>query len=143
VVKLRLHSAGDASPLPPQRAGKRALGAPGLTALLLPHIFPIRHPTVHKTHGGDPRSAVVAPLRRGPHGADCAPWGGSAGRLAALGATPDFHHGRQGSRPFIHGCDERLRDNPSPTRLTDHVVIRMNRPGATASHGSVASDDCA
>src|SRR5438034_4915718 len=40
-----------------------------------------------------PRSAVVAPLRRGPHGADCAPWGGSVGRLAALGATPDFHHG--------------------------------------------------
>src|SRR5436189_2045391 len=40
-----------------------------------------------------PRSAVVAPLRRGPHGADCAPWGGSAGRLAALGATLDFHHG--------------------------------------------------
>jgi hypothetical protein len=40
-----------------------------------------------------PRSAVVAPLRRGPHGADCAPWCGSAGRLAALGATPDSHHG--------------------------------------------------
>ncbi len=39
VVKLQLHSAGDASPL---------------TALLLPPIFPIRHPTVHKTHGGDP-----------------------------------------------------------------------------------------
>src|SRR6266536_2538356 len=44
-----------------------------------------------------PRSAVVAPLRRGPHGADCAPWGGSAGRLAALGATPDFHHGLSSS----------------------------------------------
>src|SRR5438876_4457629 len=44
-----------------------------------------------------PRSAVVAPLRRGPHGADCAPWGGSAGRLAALGATPDFHHGLLGA----------------------------------------------
>src|SRR5437867_8951164 len=40
-----------------------------------------------------PRSAVVAPLRRGPHGADCAPWGGTSGRLAALGATLDFHHG--------------------------------------------------
>src|SRR5437667_7748682 len=42
------------------------VGGPGLTALLLPHIFPI--------------CSVVAPLRRGPHGADCAPWGGSAGR---------------------------------------------------------------
>src|SRR6266566_6320809 len=39
VVKLQLHSAGDASPL---------------TALLLPQIFPILHPTVHKTHGGGP-----------------------------------------------------------------------------------------
>src|SRR5438128_2451229 len=42
---------GDASPLPPQCAGKRALGAPGLTALLLPHIFPI--------------CSVVAPCQRG------------------------------------------------------------------------------
>src|SRR5437016_8891928 len=40
-----------------------------------------------------PRSAVVAPVRRGPHGADCAPWGGTSGRLAALVATLDFHHG--------------------------------------------------
>src|SRR5207247_3589532 len=39
-----------------------------------------------------PRSAVVTPLRRGPHGADCAPWGGE-GRLAALAATLEFHHG--------------------------------------------------
>ena len=52
VVKVRLHSAGDASPLPPQRAGKTAtLGAPGLTALLLPQIFPI--------------CSVVAPCHRG------------------------------------------------------------------------------
>src|SRR6266516_384040 len=48
------------------------------------------------------RRTVGAPLcgrrafSRGPHGADCAPWGGSAGRLAALGATPDFHHGLLG-----------------------------------------------
>src|SRR5213592_2855652 len=47
-----------------------------------------------------PRSSVVAPLRRGPHGADCAPWGGSSGRLAALGATPDFHRGLLGSTRF-------------------------------------------
>src|SRR5207247_2098671 len=40
-----------------------------------------------------PRCAVVAPRRRGPHGADCAPWGGTARRLARLGATPHFHHG--------------------------------------------------
>src|SRR5439155_24962845 len=53
VVKLQLHSAGDASPL---------------TALLLPQIFPILHPTVHKTHGGGPalrssRLVIGAPRR--------------------------------------------------------------------------------
>src|SRR5437867_8270664 len=42
-----------------------------------------------------PRSALVAPFRRGPHGADCALWGGG-GRIAALGATLDFHHGLLG-----------------------------------------------
>ena len=41
VVPVRLHSASDASPLPPHRAGKRAAGTPGLAALLLPQIFPI------------------------------------------------------------------------------------------------------
>src|SRR6266516_6951431 len=40
-----------------------------------------------------PRSALVTPLHRGPHGADCAPWGGTSGRIAALGATLEFHHG--------------------------------------------------
>src|SRR5207247_4790500 len=54
VLQVRLHSAGDASPL---------------TALLLPNIFPIRHPTVHKTHGGDPaqrssRRSAGAPTAR-------------------------------------------------------------------------------
>src|SRR5438876_6855770 len=39
-----------------------------------------------------PRPTLVAPFPRGPHGADCAPWGGG-GRIAALGATLDFHHG--------------------------------------------------
>src|SRR5438093_11398880 len=78
VVKVQLHSAGDASPLHPTAHSPRR-GGPGLTALLLHQIFPI--------------FSVVAPLRRGPHGADFAPWGGSAGRLAALGATLDFHRG--------------------------------------------------
>src|SRR5437773_12083851 len=56
-------------PAPPHRAGKRAVGAPALTALLLPQIFPILHPTVHKTHGGGPalrssrRSAGVPTAR--------------------------------------------------------------------------------
>src|SRR6266545_6796298 len=53
-VKVQLHSAGDASPL---------------TALLLPQIFPILHPTVHRPHGGGPalrssrRSAGVPTAR--------------------------------------------------------------------------------
>src|SRR3989442_2439229 len=54
MMKLQLHSAGDASPL---------------TALLLPQIFPILHPTVHKTHGGGPalrssRRSAGAPTAR-------------------------------------------------------------------------------
>jgi succinylglutamate desuccinylase len=43
--------------------------------------------------------------RRGPHGADCAPWGGSAGRLAGLGATPDFHHGLLAVVSGAHGSE--------------------------------------
>src|SRR5438876_2929317 len=43
-----------------------------------------------------PRSALVAPLCRGPHGADCAPWVGTSGRIATLGATLDFHQGLPG-----------------------------------------------
>jgi hypothetical protein len=78
VVKVQLHSAGDHPRSTPPRWKTRG-GGPGLTALLLPHIFPT--------------CSVVAPNSRGPHGADCAPWGGSSGRLAALRATPDFHHG--------------------------------------------------
>jgi hypothetical protein len=39
VVKVRLHSNGDASPLHPNAGA--ALGAPDLAALLLPQIFPI------------------------------------------------------------------------------------------------------
>src|SRR6266542_5998686 len=68
VVKLQLHSAGDASPLHPTAHSPRR-GGPGLTALLLPQIFPILHPTVHKTHGGGPvlrssrRSAGVPTAR--------------------------------------------------------------------------------
>ena len=39
MVKLQLHSAGAAS---------------RLAALLRVQILPVLHPTVHKTHGGDP-----------------------------------------------------------------------------------------
>src|SRR5213592_4402962 len=66
-VKLQLHSAGAASLLHPNAAA--ALGAPGLAALLLVQILPVLHPTVHKTHGGDPalrssrRSAGVPTAR--------------------------------------------------------------------------------
>src|SRR5213592_3072088 len=75
VVKLQLHSAGDASPLHPTAHSPRR-GGPGLTALLLPQIFPILHPTVHKTHGGGPalrssrRSAGVPTARTVRHGVD-------------------------------------------------------------------------
>src|SRR5207249_4918021 len=80
-------------PAPPHRAEKRAVGAPAADCVAPPSNIPDIAPHRAQDARWGPRSAVVAPLRRGPHGADCAPWGGSAGRLAALGATPDFHHG--------------------------------------------------
>jgi hypothetical protein len=83
-------------PSPPHRAEKRAAGTPGSGCVAprstTPGIAP--HRAQHARWG--PRSALVAPFPRGPHGADCAPWGGG-GRIAALGATLDFHHGLLGA----------------------------------------------
>jgi hypothetical protein len=80
-------------PAPPHRAEKRAAGTPVADCVAPPSNIPDIAPHRAQTARWGPRSAVVAPLRRGPHGADCAPWGGTSGRLAALGATLDFHHG--------------------------------------------------
>src|SRR5438034_5685683 len=80
-------------PAPPHRAEKRAVGAPAADCVAPPSNIPDIAPHRAQDARWGPRSAVVAPLRRGPHAADCAPWGGSSGRLAALGATLDFHHG--------------------------------------------------
>src|SRR5213596_413902 len=85
-------------PAPPHRAEKRAVGAPAADCVAPPSNIPDIAPHRAQDARWGPRSAVVAPLRRGPHGADCAPWGGTSGRLAALGATPDFHHG------LLNGC---------------------------------------
>src|SRR5437667_10606016 len=78
-------------PPPPQRGCR--VGGPGAGCVAprsnTPGIAP--HRAQHARWG--PRSALVAPLRRGPHGADCAPWGGTSGRIAALGATRALHHG--------------------------------------------------
>src|SRR5206468_11014254 len=68
-------------PAPTPTRWETRVGGPGLTALrssLKRSLITL---------------SVVAPHGRGPHGAVSAPWGGRAGRLAALGATPDFHHG--------------------------------------------------
>src|SRR5216117_1709481 len=89
-VKVQLHSAGAAS---------------RLAALLLVQILPVLHPTVHKTHGGDPalrssrRSAGVPTARTVRRGVD------HPGASAALGATLDFHHGLLGtpSHPGARG----------------------------------------
>src|SRR5437867_6132583 len=97
-------------PAPPHRAEKRAVGAPAADCVAPPSNIPDIAPHRAQDARWGPRSAVVAPLRRGPHGTDCAPWGGSAGRLAALGATLDFHHGllailarRIGPEPILRG----------------------------------------
>src|SRR5216117_3892580 len=79
-VKVQLHSAGAAS---------------RLAALLLVQILPVLHPTVHKTHGGDPalrssrRSAGVPTartVRRGVEGPGGAP--NAAAALETPGASP-------------------------------------------------------
>jgi S-formylglutathione hydrolase len=80
-------------PAPPYRAEKRASGTPAADCVAPPSHIPDTAPHRAQHARWGPRSAVVRPFGRGPHGADCAPWGGSSGRLAALGATPDFHHG--------------------------------------------------
>src|SRR6266513_1127508 len=64
-------------PAPPHRAEKRAVGAPAADCVAPPSHIPDTAPHRAQNARWGPRSAVVAPLRRGPHGADCAPWGGA------------------------------------------------------------------
>jgi hypothetical protein len=54
VVKVRLHSNGDASLLHPNAGA--ALGTPGLAALLLPQIFPIFSVVKPRQAGASPFS---------------------------------------------------------------------------------------
>src|SRR6266851_572036 len=63
VVKVWLHSTGDASPPHPNAAA--ALGTPAPAALLLAQILPVLppHRANHARRG--PRFSVVAPCRRG------------------------------------------------------------------------------
>ena len=70
-------------PAPPHRAEKRAVGTPAADCVAPPSNTPDIAPHRAQDARWGPRSAVVAPLPRGPHGADCAPWGGTSGRLAA------------------------------------------------------------
>src|SRR5436309_1041493 len=97
VVKLRLHS-GPPARLP--RWGPRSAGdASPLTALLLPQIWPILHPTVHRTHGGGPalrssrRSAGVPTARTVRRGVDL------------RGASPPSVR----RRSFTTGCEAPVR----------------------------------
>src|SRR5712691_5183505 len=98
-MKLRLHSAGDASPP---------------TALLLPQIFPILHPTVHKTHGGGPalrssrRSAGVPTARTLRRGVD--QWGASPPSVRRRSFTTDCS---QRSSPLVRAVRQR-RPSPVP-----------------------------
>ncbi|PYQ98419.1 MAG: hypothetical protein DMF97_12680 [Acidobacteria bacterium] len=83
-------------PAPTPTRWETRVGGPGADCVAPPSNIPDIAPHRAQDTRWGPRSAVVAPLRRGPHGADCAPWGGTSGRLAALGATLDFHHGLLG-----------------------------------------------
>ena len=81
-------------PPPPQRGCR--VGGPGAGCVAPRSNTPGIAPHRAQDARWGPRSALVAPHRRGPHGADCAPWGGG-GRIAALGATLEFHHGLLGA----------------------------------------------
>ena len=89
-MKVWLHSTGDASPP---------------AALLLAQILPV--------------FSVVAPCRRGgaPNAAAAL---GTPGRLAPLGATPDFHHGLLGGEPVVL----------IEFDFEDDTVHRLGTPGA-------------
>src|SRR5436309_13449194 len=73
-------------PAPTPTRWETRVGGPGADCVAPPSNIPDIAPHRAQDARWGPRSAVVAPLRRGPHGADCAPWGG-VGRLAALGPT--------------------------------------------------------
>src|SRR5438034_1271237 len=77
-------------PPPPQRGCR--VGGPGAGCVAPRSNTPGIAPHRAQDARWGPRPTLVAPFCRGPHGADCAPWGGG-GRIAALGATLDFHHG--------------------------------------------------
>jgi enediyne biosynthesis protein E4 len=92
------------------------VGAPAADCVAPPSNIPDIAPHRAQTARWGPRCAVVAPFARGPHGADCAPWGG-AGRLAALGATADFHHGLQGTGAGAPASDPIFIESAATTGL--------------------------
>src|SRR2546426_4244593 len=124
-------------PAPPHRAEKRAVGAPAADCVAPPSNIPDIAPHRAQDARWGPRSAVVAPLRRGPHGADCAPWGGSSGRLAALGATLEFHHGLLGEAQVISGTVEGRVTDSSGAVLPGVTITALNT--ATAATFTVAT----
>src|SRR5216117_472704 len=104
VVKVWLHSGpparlprwgprstGDASPSHPNAAA--ALGAPAPAALLLAQILPVLPPHRAKPARRGPRFSVVRLRSRDTLAAANVGETSPPGRLAGLGATPDFHHG--------------------------------------------------
>src|SRR5437762_12289932 len=86
---------------------------PALAALLLAQILPVLPPRRANHARRGPRFSVVAPCRRGgaPNAAAAL---GTPGRLARLGATPDFHHGL---------LDRSIRAECVP-RITVEILIR-------------------
>src|SRR5204863_3744069 len=73
----------------------------------------------------------------------CAPWGGSTGRLAALGATLDVHHGPLGDRRMglriqfnvpLRSADARaIMEGPAGTRRSERYRSGRNGGASKAS----------
>jgi hypothetical protein len=116
------------------------LGAPGLAALLLVQILPVLHPTVHKTHGGDPALRSSRRFAGARTARSCAPWGGG-GRIAGLGATLDVHHGLlrfeiSDRRPYV--CNLKSHATYAVTPNVNTVVDAYFAPGRRIAVGKLA-----
>ena len=126
-------------PAPPHRARKTRGGGPGADCVAPPSNIPDIAPHRAQDARWGPRAVVVAPLRRGPHGADCAPWGGTSGRLAALGATPDFHHGPPaGTDMFLDGPVAKPRDAVHVVFANEKVKAHEPLPNPDVSEAEEA-----
>src|SRR5438876_5554417 len=122
VVKVQLHSAGDASPLHPTAHSPRR-GGPGLTALLLPYIFPI--------------FSVVAPCQRGASPASVRRWTFTTDCYVLAGPVQDDVGDLEVIRPEHHHVGRAVEDRVPELVQLDVVRLRRALPGGAPAFDGV------